>query len=129
LQEPNTTKQLPQLPEDVLARILSHVPLQQRLGSCSLASRAMHAAAVAATDTIQHNTLKLQYSANALCAWLQQYGSQALRGLEIDAPDFMHCYVKLPLPWQCLTQLQHLKLVWGPGLLLGLGKVSSPRTS
>jgi hypothetical protein len=129
LQGQNTTRQLPQLPEDVLARILSHVPLQQRLGSCSLASRSMRAAAVAATDTIQHNTLKLQSSADALSAWLQQYGSQALKRLEIDTPDFINCKVKLPLPWQCLTQLQHLKLKGGPGLQLGLGDASAPCTS
>jgi hypothetical protein len=129
LQEHNTIRQLPQLPEDVLARILSHVPLQQRLGSCSLASRAMHAAAAAAaTDAIQHNTLKLQSSADALSAWLQQYGSQALKRLEIDTPDFINCKVKLPLPWHCLTQLQHLKLKGGSGLQLGLDDVSAPST-
>ena len=43
---------LPLLPEDVLKMILDHLTLQERLGSCSLVSRRMHAAAVAVTQKI-----------------------------------------------------------------------------
>jgi hypothetical protein len=129
LQEQQLLRQLPQLPADVLPRVLAHVPLQQRLGSCSLVSRSMRAAAVAATDTIQLPELTSQAKADALCAWLQRYGNQAVTRLEIDTPILLHHTVKLPLPWQELKQLQHLSLEKGPGLLLGLQTTAAGNTT
>lgn len=75
LQDNQPLGQLPQLPADVLARVLSFVPLQQRLGSCSLASRSMHAAAAAAPLEIQTSTFIRQTQADALCYWLQRHST------------------------------------------------------
>jgi hypothetical protein len=74
LQEQQQREQLPQLPAGILQQVLSHVPLQQRLGSCSLASRAMHAAVVAATEDICMADLNNQQKASELCQWLARYG-------------------------------------------------------
>jgi hypothetical protein len=43
---------VPQLHEGLVCHVLRHVPLQQRLGSCSLVCRAWRAAAAAATSTV-----------------------------------------------------------------------------
>jgi hypothetical protein len=84
LQEHQQAKQLPQLPAGILQQVLSHVPLQQRLGSCSLASRSMHAAAVAATEEISLAELNSQQKALDLCQWLARYGSEALRHFRVQ---------------------------------------------
>jgi hypothetical protein len=57
----------------VLARILQHLPLQERLGSASLVSRAWSAAAVAATVDVS-KTVKSAAKAKRLLAWLRQHG-------------------------------------------------------
>jgi hypothetical protein len=75
--------QLQQLPAGILQQILSHLPLQQRLGSCSLASRAMHAAAVAATEEIYLAGFGRQQKASSLCHWLARYDSQALKRVHL----------------------------------------------
>lgn len=135
MQEQELLKQLPQLPPDVLPKVLAFVPLQQRLSSCSLASRSMRAAAAAATHEIQLPTLRHQATADALCAWLQQHGGQAVTRLEIKAPYYLgedvsdRHVVQLPLPWQQLNQLQHVGLEGGPGLLLGLQGTTAARLS
>jgi hypothetical protein len=113
-------EQLPQLPADVLPHVLAHIPQQQRLGSCSLVSRSMRAAAITATRTIQLPRLTTQATADSLCAWLQRHGSEGVTRLEVNNPDFSDNCVLLPLPWQQLPQLQHLLLDGGPGLQLGL---------
>jgi hypothetical protein len=127
LQEQPTSvqrEQLPQLPACILQQVLSHVPLQQRLASCSLASRAMHAAAVAATEEIslelpepfrspelssRLEDLNSQQKASELCQWLQRYGSQALRHLSVQAPMWQRVMLSLALPGS-LQQLQSLNL-------------------
>jgi hypothetical protein len=87
-----------QLPAESLACVVSHAPLQHRLGSCSLASRAMHAAAVAATPEIQISHIT-QDSADAVCAWLCQHGSKALRQLQMSAGTLVfHNSVKPSAP-------------------------------
>jgi hypothetical protein len=78
-QQHEELQQHEQLPAGILQQVLSHVPLQQRLGSCSLASCSMHAAAVAATEEIVLEGLNSQQKACELGRWLARYGSQALR--------------------------------------------------
>jgi hypothetical protein len=101
-------EQLPQLPAGILQQVLSYVPLQQRLGSCSLVSRAMHAAAVAATEEIYLADLNSQWKASELCRWLARYGSQALRHIRVPA-RWRHPMLSLALP-SGLQQLQSLAL-------------------
>jgi hypothetical protein len=120
LQEPNIDMQLvvPQLPPDVLVQVLAHVPQQQRLPVCSTVSSSMHAAAVAATRDIKVSFRnKGQSDLNALCAWLSKYDStQPVQHLNVDVvyrapgPERRGGYLELALPWQCLSQLQSLRL-------------------
>jgi hypothetical protein len=111
LQDQQQQEQLPQLPEGILQQVLSYVPLQHRLGSCSLASRAMHAAAVAATDEIYLAGLNSQQKASELCQWLERYGSQALRHLEVQARMAMWRQPMLGVELNSgLQQLQSLTL-------------------
>jgi hypothetical protein len=99
LQKQPQHEQLPQLPAGILQQVLSYVPLHHRLGSCSPASRSMHAAAVAATDDIYLPNLNSQQKASELCQWLDRYGSQVLRHLDVGA------YMTVALP-SGLQQLQ-----------------------
>lgn len=74
---------MPQLPEDLLVRLLSCVDVQQRIGSCSLVCHSWRTAAAAATPDISI-TLRLQDTPNqldehccSLAAWLGQHGGQS----------------------------------------------------
>jgi hypothetical protein len=112
LQEQQQHEQLPQLPSGILQQVLSHVPLQHRLGSCSLTSRAMHAAAVAATERLQGwADPDSQQEALELCQWLAKYGSQALRHLGVKARTWQQPLLSLALP-SGLQQLQSLTKSW-----------------
>jgi hypothetical protein len=103
--------ELPQLPAGVLQQVLSHVPLQHRLGSCSLASRAMYAAAVAATEDISLAGLNSQQKASELCQWLAQHSNQALTHLQVRAEARTWQQPQLSLALPCgLQQLQSLTL-------------------
>jgi hypothetical protein len=106
-------EQLPQLPAGILQQVLSHVPLQHRMGSCSLASRSMHAAAVAATEEINVAEMNSQQKASELCQWLARYGSQALTHLGVEAPISVwpEPMLSLALP-NGLQQLQSLALTY-----------------
>jgi hypothetical protein len=113
LREQQQREQLPQLPAGILQQVLFHVPLRHRLGSCSLASRAMHAAAVAATEGIHLADLNSQQKASRLCQWLAQYGNQALKHLDVGSPAHMlqQPTKSLALPSASgLQQLQSLTL-------------------
>lgn len=65
---------VPELPVDLWKLVLQHVPLQQRLGACALVCHKFHAAAVAATDSIQTRLL-YQHKVNRFVGYLQQHGS------------------------------------------------------
>jgi hypothetical protein len=102
-------EQLPQLPAGILQQVLSDLPLRLRLGSCSLASRAMHAAAIAATDDIDLEDLNNQQKALDLSRWLARYGSQALRHLSLAGCMLQQDVLSVALP-SGLQQLQSLAL-------------------
>jgi hypothetical protein len=110
LQEQNM--HLLQLPADALACVLSHVPQQQRLGSCSLVSRSMHAAAVAATGELLQNRIATQQKADSLCAWLRRHGSKALKQLDLGADCLAYATpsIGVSLPRVGLLQLRSLTL-------------------
>jgi len=63
------------LPVDIWQRVLQYVPLQQRLGSCALVCSKLHAAAVAATDSIDTSSFK-HVDHDSFLAYLQHHGSQ-----------------------------------------------------
>ena len=62
------------LPDGVLKLVLQHVLVKDRLGSCCLVSRRMHAAAVAATETLSFQGPP-QHAASA-SVWLSSCGQQ-----------------------------------------------------
>lgn len=65
------------LPDEVLKLIMQHVPLQDRLGSCSLVCHKLCAAAAAATQQVvvgdRDNAISLQ-RAESVLGWLEHYG-------------------------------------------------------
>mgnify|MGYP001807581367 CR=1 FL=1 len=69
---------LSSLPDGPLKLVMQHVPLKDRLASCCLVSKRLHAAAVAATDTV---VLRREDSVSGL-QWLYQYGENVVK-LEI----------------------------------------------
>jgi hypothetical protein len=64
---------LTDLPDEVLKLVMQHVPLMERLASCCLVSRKMHAAAVAATSQLSFGSTTVPRSESAL-KWLCHYG-------------------------------------------------------
>jgi hypothetical protein len=105
---------LSSLPDEVLKLVLHHVPLNDRLGRCCLVNRRLHAAAVAATDTVLLDIMETDRSsaqrADCFRSWLPHYG-QHLTQLELN--NFPQVLQQLPCP-----NLQHLK-VTRPSVQLG----------
>jgi hypothetical protein len=94
---------------DQLALVLRLVPLQQRIGSCSLVCRSWRAAAALATAEIELKELNTQQQADALCAWLLRYGSNGLRHLNVQS-CIQQEHLAFSIPWQQLAELQSLRL-------------------
>ena len=80
------------LPDEVLKLVMQNVPLGDRLSSCCLVNRRLHAAAVAATDTIN---LWDRKDRSELLAWLPQYGSYVTK-LKVFMPK--QAVLQLPCP-------------------------------
>jgi hypothetical protein len=112
LQEPAKDSQLamPQLPADVLAQVLAHLPQQHRLIVCSTASSSMQTAAVAATRNIKVTFWnRHSWKLDALREWLSKYDStHAVQHMDFDVKYKMPGipkaggYLDLALPWQRL---------------------------
>lgn len=95
---------LDSLPDEVLKHIMLHVPIKQRLTSCSLVCSRLHTAALAATEELQlaqryDNDTTIRVSspehAQSVLTWLEQYGGH-LTSLDMDEfPQPLHC---LPCP-------------------------------
>lgn len=62
------------VPEDIWKLVLQHVPLRQRLCECALVCRKFHAAAVAATKSIETRLYKPS-SSDSLVDYLRSHGS------------------------------------------------------
>uniref|UniRef100_A0A383V902 F-box domain-containing protein n=1 Tax=Tetradesmus obliquus TaxID=3088 RepID=A0A383V902_TETOB len=76
---------MPPLPDDLIAKILSFLDVQQRIGTCSLVCRAWRTAAAAATPDIsvtlqlQDTSYQLEERCRSLTAWRRKHGRQAHR--------------------------------------------------
>jgi hypothetical protein len=106
---------LTDLPEDVLKLMMQHVPLKDRMTSCCLVSRRLHAAAVAATHTLKVAG-KLQEDpsqyATSVLVWISQYGQHLTR---LVLSGFLH-----PSLQQLLCQnLQELEVHYPCRVQLG----------
>jgi hypothetical protein len=104
-----------QLPEHVVAQVLRHVDLQQRLAFCSLVCRAWRAAAAAATSGVAVNTNKdgSQLKLQRLEQWLITHGA-AVTQLTVEHAyqlmDRLSTKAELRLPFASLSRLQGLQL-------------------
>jgi hypothetical protein len=98
------------LPNHALEAILAQLPLQQRLGNCSLASRSLREAAAAATRSIQLHDIDSQQQADAVCAWLRRHGSKGLQHLDLAGEQDPEFPAAVNLPWQKLLQLRSLSV-------------------
>jgi hypothetical protein len=65
---------LADMPPEVLACVLRHLPVGVRLGPCALTCSAFSAAAAAATDAISMQEVD-QPKADALAAWIAKHGT------------------------------------------------------
>jgi hypothetical protein len=86
---PEMSPCLTSLPDGILKLVMQHVPLKDRLGSCCLVSKQLHAAAVAATDAMTFTTTNYRNGyelprqpAESAMVWLCHYGQQ-LTSLEL----------------------------------------------
>jgi len=103
------------LSEDVWKHILVHIPLEQRLGSCSRVSKTLNrAAAAAATQQIE----LCLYAGEAgvqrlpgLCQWMQQHG-QHLTSLQLSAYGTAvgRILTQLPCPNLHKLHLQNMRV-------------------
>jgi len=101
------------LPGELLARVLQHVPVDQRLGVCAVVSTTWHAAAIAATTSIavEHSTFSRNRDTTRLSAlppWLQKYGAAAqLSALKLHIANTVSCSFCTALS-MVLPALEHL---------------------
>ena len=105
------TASISQLPLQLLAEVLQHVDLKERLSSCALVCSMWHAAAVAATRSISISTWcsREQAKYNGLHAWLLKHGqAAAIHSLDVHGRASSNAQLLLPL--QQLTALGKLVL-------------------
>ena len=127
LQGPPTPTHISQLPSALLAMVLQHVPLQQRLSHCALVCKAWAAAATAASTHFVHEISEDRLP--SLLPWLRQHGTQLLR-LDLSCKG-LHPYGNGPLlqlPMGRLPKLQQLSLS-GFDLLLSPSGSAKARTA
>ena len=111
------------LPDEVLKAIMALIPFKDRLTSCCLVSKKLHAAAIAATECLDLPALSPQPSTtgSSLPGWLRHYG-QHLTRLHLGIPcrllrlpcpmllelklSSLSCKVKLNATHGCLGALQ-----------------------
>jgi hypothetical protein len=110
----STNSSLQQLPHEVLVQVMRWLPQRDRVGACALTCRALLAAEVAATDTLEGLWLS-QQRADAAAAWLARHGSRHLKELELCGPPKSWAadpppLVSLALPSHSLRHLQRLQL-------------------
>lgn len=101
----SSTTQAPELPTVLLAQVLQHLPLQQRLKHAWLVSKAWQAAACAATTELQCSVKP--GTAAALQAWISKHAAQ-LVSLNLSAGS--RGDVLLNLPFERLRNMQILVL-------------------
>jgi hypothetical protein len=72
--ESSSNTSLADMPPEVRACVLRHLPVGMRLGPCALTCSALSAAAVAATDVLCMHSI-YQQKASALAAWIAKHGA------------------------------------------------------
>jgi hypothetical protein len=121
------------LPSDLLAQVLSLLPLADRLRSCAVACRALQAAAFEASSGLVVRVLTKQQHADAFAAWIAKPANgSALLQLNVNCgilellllPAYKHQVtpVSIAMPWRNFGQLQSLQLVY---MVLQPGGVST----
>lgn len=107
------------IPAEVLSRIISFVPTEQRLTSCTLVSRCWAQATAAATSSISVG--QLHSVSTALQEYLRKHG-QHITNMELWEPitaSWQQCTLVRTLPCLNLVQLQlarvHVQLLPGGG--------------
>ena len=114
---------LESLPADVLKLVMQHLSLKDRLTSCCLVSKRLHAAAVAATHQVELRTDRVQPGLN----WMSQYGNCVTN---IDLNLFKQPLQQLPCPnllelKLCLCSIQLGPTADGqPGVVQGCTKLT-----
>jgi hypothetical protein len=112
------------MPDEVLTLIMQHVPLKDRLASCCLVSRRLHAAAVAATQDVELTRGHVQSGLQ----WLSPYGQHVITRtldnlqqplLELPCPNLL----ELRLLEMCSAQLGPAA-DGSPGVILGSTKLT-----
>jgi hypothetical protein len=98
------------LPDEVLTVVMQHVPHKDRLISCCLVSKRLHAAAVAATYTLECTTSSPQHTASAF-RWVTSYGQNLTSITLFQLPQ--------PLRELCCPKLVDLRVLNGGSLQLG----------
>ena len=86
------------LPDEVLKLVLSHVPLNDRLGSCSLVHSRLHAAAVASTQQLKIGSWPRTpppQRTQAMLGWLSFYGQHVTH---LDLTYLPQPLIQLPCP-------------------------------
>jgi len=98
-----------QLTPELLARVLSHLPLQQRLRDCALVSKAWHKSVIMATSTVDLRPCP-QAKCDEVSAWLQAHGdAAAISSLRVtDGRTTPPATLKFPT--QALRDLRDLSL-------------------
>jgi hypothetical protein len=109
------------LPEDILENVAAWLPIQELLGSFSLASRSTHAAAVAVTGYVSwwpyrpagmDSLAYFKDKAASLSSYLSSNG-RAVKHVSL-APSSKGSEVVVPIPWQALTELQSFSSCGAP---------------
>jgi hypothetical protein len=86
---------LASLPDEVLKLVMQHVPLQDRLGSCCLVSKRLHAAATAATQDLSWKSADPSSTQSAI-QWITHYGQHLTSLLWWSSNSWPH--QQLPCP-------------------------------
>lgn len=96
-----------ELPDAVLAQILQHIPLWQRLSTCTLVCKAWQAAVTSTTGDVDYKLCCVRERQH-LQAWLQQCGEQVV-SMELTATIGMRREgLSFELPCGKLSQLESL---------------------
>ena len=90
------------IPDEFLKLVMQHVPVKDRLGSCCLVSRRMHAAAVAATAGLELRPVSPESAESAL-RWVWHYGQHLTSLMFYNSPK--------PLRELSSRDLRELKLL------------------
>jgi hypothetical protein len=102
--------ELKTLKADVLQQVAAMLPQKERLGSFSLTSPSMHAAAVAATDDIE---LSFFHYRDSFCSYMYRHGGAVQHFSIEESGDLEGKDLLIMMPWQSMAQLHSLSYFGG----------------